>query len=683
MAHFNDEDWRTLGALETSLPTPVVTQLEGGGNTVSFPDRDSEESINSTLYAVYQLTRWIREGKLGGVMPIRGPTGQQGEPGMPGEPGPRGPPGPAGPQGFPGPPGETGPRGPMGPRAAWEGREHTSAPGGGANYFRWTKVLKSLSFDTVRPWVSQFLAYLKTIDISEPQAKMLLLQHVDGPVLAFMEAVIEEGTVDQCVTQLLNYVRPSTTSIVRKLFYLKQNPRENIATFVLRFRSAAIGSGVEEERIREAFVEALNAQWQQQARAIIASDSRIESAELIRRLCEIAGPCRADGGPMELGRQEVETDMEVGFEAAHVSNGGKITMPAQFDSMKELLSALEEALPGNNFLRRWLKQKVNSEEQVDRRRGMASSRGRRNYGFQGRRGRGRPVRFAEGQIEEDSDQEMQQIEIGSIASEEAGLNLQVTALDSEDTEGECNKQMLSAPNFFLHSMPKKKSIHVPISLNNIRATALVDCGATDNFINRGFMRKRGMIPEKLETVRTCRLGEGVTTVTHGYKSKVEVGGKEIEMDFFVMNGKSSQGIVLGYSFLEDNQAQIDFGRKTMQLRGEDVACLHSETVDEFKASKPGVILPREIGSELGIYCQEEITLLPGQVQGIQLGWQCKPRTGEKVRARSSVNLGCGMLVAGEEGMSVQVQNKSNKEMKLRKGSLIGYIQKNMESGWSL
>lgn len=123
-----------------------------------------------------------------------------------------------------------------------------------------------------------------------------------------------------------------------------------------------LGRGVEEEILREAFVEALTAQWQQQARAILASDNRVDNKELMRRLMEIARPARNLGDTMELGQLQVKLEEEgTNFKAAVVGNGGRIQMRAQFSNMQELLNVIRTALPGNDFLRQWLQDKVKEE----------------------------------------------------------------------------------------------------------------------------------------------------------------------------------------------------------------------------------------------------------------------------------------------------------------------------------
>lgn len=88
--------------------------------------------------------------------------------------------------------------------------------------------------------------------------------------------------------------------------------------------------------------------------------------------------------PMELGQQQLEqTEGNTNLEATVIENGGKIYMPAQFNSMRELLTAIETALPGNNFLYKWMQNKVGASQ----RRKWSSSSGGETCGYKKNRGR--------------------------------------------------------------------------------------------------------------------------------------------------------------------------------------------------------------------------------------------------------------------------------------------------------
>lgn len=71
--------------------------------------------------------------------------------------------------------------------------------------------------------------------------------------------------VEECIRKLLAMVRPSNTAIMRQLFTVRQGPKESILVFVIRFSGVALELGVDESRLKEAFVDALLPQWQLQA----------------------------------------------------------------------------------------------------------------------------------------------------------------------------------------------------------------------------------------------------------------------------------------------------------------------------------------------------------------------------------------------------------------------------------
>lgn len=63
------------------------------------------------------------------------------------------------------------------------------------------------------------------------------------------------------------------------------------------------------------------------------------------------------------------------YDAAKVHEGGKIVMPASLDNMRELLDALDSALPRNALLKKWLQSRVNKIEANDCRQFQSPSRG--------------------------------------------------------------------------------------------------------------------------------------------------------------------------------------------------------------------------------------------------------------------------------------------------------------------
>lgn len=164
-----------------------------------------------------------------------------------------------------------------------------------------------------------------------------------------------------------------------------------------------------------------------------------------------------------------------------IDNGGKIPIPVQLESMRELLAAIEMGLPVNSFPYKRLNNKVRSDP-----RRRWNTRGRRgNRVLFKNRGRGNRTYCQAVQVERNtseygSEGEYNHIEVGSEASVEL-------VQDMHREVGE--EEKLRGPLFSQHTMQKKISIHVLVTIQGAKATVLIDCEANDNFINYPFMKK--------------------------------------------------------------------------------------------------------------------------------------------------------------------------------------------------
>lgn len=75
-------------------------------------------------------------------------------------------------------------------------------------HVKWNKSFKILTWECVRPYISQFKAFLDTTNLPESQAKLILLQNTKGLVLNFVEVIIDEVSVEECLGQLLEWCDP-------------------------------------------------------------------------------------------------------------------------------------------------------------------------------------------------------------------------------------------------------------------------------------------------------------------------------------------------------------------------------------------------------------------------------------------------------------------------------------------
>lgn len=165
---------------------------------------------------------------------------------------------------------------------------------------------------------------------------------------------------------------------------------------------------------------------------------------------------------------------------------------------------------------------------------------------------------------------------------------------------------MEATNFEKHSVYVKRSRHIPDHVQGMTSTTLIDCGVTENFINLAFMRTRRLQPTPFAQSRTCKLGEKTTEVTHGLNSTFEVGYWILPVEFYVMNGKSNQGLVLGYTFLYENDATIRFKSREWRLGGMNIHCLSNqlEGIEGSKKMKHEATNVMDLEHKWGLLCVE-------------------------------------------------------------------------------
>lgn len=242
---------------------------------------------------------------------------------------------------------------------------------------------------------------------------------------------------------------------------MKQGIRDSVAAFVIQFTTSSFESGVAEEREREAFLDAHTPQWHLQARALVDTNLDMSIIVLIRTLCEIVGSNQGD--VMELGVVD-SAEKSLEYEMAQFNDWGRISMLSSFDSMRQLLKTLNEALPKNFFLRKWLRTKLRKEEGHGRygSGGRADFRGKRRGGYRGRGGRqgGRPLGNRQFEVEAEVEDVMGDIEVTSEASKEVVPGYQMLDVSGENDSGQPvipTTSEMSAPSFKRHSLHVKKA----------------------------------------------------------------------------------------------------------------------------------------------------------------------------------------------------------------------------------
>ena len=100
--------------------------------------------------------------------------------------------------------------------------------------------------------------------------------------------------------------------------------------------------------------------------------------------------------------------------------------------------------------------------------------------------------------------------------------------------------------------------------------ALVDSGATGNFVDRDLIKRRGWTMERLKTPLRAYNVDGshneAGVLWHKVSLLLRIGETEEKRDFFVLNcGK--ENVILGMPWLRDVNPLIDWTKGTVEITG--------------------------------------------------------------------------------------------------------------------
>ena len=112
---------------------------------------------------------------------------------------------------------------------------------------------------------------------------------------------------------------------------------------------------------------------------------------------------------------------------------------------------------------------------------------------------------------------------------------------------------------------KKQSFRLPVTLwvygKKAQAEALVDSGATTNFIDKKFVLSNNLVMNKLATPYDVRNADGTFNVdgriTHYVRAYIEIGSHKTTQMFFVTE-LGAKAVMLGYTFLHHHNPEIDW-----------------------------------------------------------------------------------------------------------------------------
>ena len=127
---------------------------------------------------------------------------------------------------------------------------------------------------------------------------------------------------------------------------------------------------------------------------------------------------------------------------------------------------------------------------------------------------------------------------------------------------ECNNMESSVTNV---SRNKKTSFKIPVTLwvrsKKVQTEALVDSGATANFIDKSFAEKNNLELRKLATPYHVQNADGTPnaagTIKHFVLAQVEIGDHRSSHFLFVTQ-LGSKSMIIGYSYLTKHNPQIDW-----------------------------------------------------------------------------------------------------------------------------
>lgn len=681
----NEEQVRLVHSFLDSFPASTVSTDEAGTTLVSYANATSPDQ--GQVWGILQTVLcWIRDGRFS---PQAGPAGPSGPPGA-----------------------------------------HTDVRRPMVN-FKWTRRLTKLRYEEVRPFISQFRTYIETMGLNDREAYMMLVQHCDQHPLLFVEALPDTISVLDMLTRLETHCKPTQSTQFRQLLAMRQKKGESIADYTLRFDHAALTSGANQARKKEAYLESLHTSWKVMARSMAVMDATLTFDDLKQRLMEVAGTSDNDAMELDfLDRQEGGLVLD----QVQVDSRGQIKFPVDFNRMQELLSTIETSVAKNTWLANKLRSIIASKgDGKHKKRGFTGRRPNRFTRFkhaamdqEGQEG-GEGL-FAEewesvgsqgswegqdlwdpqdaklcsvdavkGKPNVQDDKEVVNELLTQMSETKAQTDLWMqeiqTALQElqdirvpQEADGKGASTSLASLtcSAALPHTQKKRSIQLPVYIDDHRMFALLDSGASDNFISASYLQTRGLdgTCSKLPTPLTCKLGEGETKVLQSVALQLKVLNHTISTEFYVLKGKMSQPLILGLTFMEQNDVCINFGNRKVTLGDELIACarcrVQEKEVTEIrvKGVPKGAKHPKMYKHGMGFLSQQTHKLHPGEKITVNMRVALEPMGPLTLTPRESLSaagLAITHLCMDTNQLSVEVRNYTPSNVVFRPGSLLGYI----------
>ena len=155
--------------------------------------------------------------------------------------------------------------------------------------------------------------------------------------------------------------------------------------------------------------------------------------------------------------------------------------------------------------------------------------------------------------------------------------------EDENDELECTKLSEGGNTFEDDSLlvcrgmqPKKSAMHVKVELGGKSVCALIDTGATDNFLQEDTAKALGLDRKMQPSDRHVILANGEREKIVGYLDvPAKLDGRDVNFTAYCFKGKG-QPAIIGFKFLEENEYLVDCGLKRLIRAGQpDVECFEA------------------------------------------------------------------------------------------------------------
>ena len=499
------------------------------------------------------------------------------------------------------------------------------------NHVRWTKHLTRLSYGEVKTFVTLFKAYLQAAGLSEAEAKLTLLQSLEGEALKLLAGMSTQMDTRELLEQLMKRVRPSDTVLEGKLLKIKQRPSEAVQDYFNRFQLIASDlSGYSDERKRDVFMNNLNATWKMTARSLWLPNKNIPLTDLAQGLMDLEGSDYADkmeidhvGMKLEMADVDLEDKLDT-VDIAQVVTNGRIDFREVRDPRSLMYAWRQLCRTDRDFKAECLRWLNNKPAWQQRRPNFNGPERRDNRG-------GRKMYHVQGEPSQRAVEEPYTDDIFNeedvIAAVRPIRRAKLTRIpSSSNTVKVLHRSKKMKPRTarrkmqpVMESVNTMKFAHKPlmyanVKLNNKGFQALVDTGASTSILPRSRALKLGVGIDQTKSVDLLAFDGSVSKSAGVATLTVAIGDTCFDHEFCVVPMESK--IIFGNDIWTSQKVLIDPAKNQLRLATNKVvlcqAVLPKEMEDQEKQKKPKVKLTLIAKEKLEVdpVIREDLLLIP-------------------------------------------------------------------------